>query len=173
MNAFKAKAIPTTTLYNFYEVAPRATFFYALTMYLLLRRLLGAALLLFPLLLEAQSSFWIKGQVRPRFEFRQGFKALRPTDAPPAALVEQRTRLTLGYQHNGITFFLQPQDIRVWGSTPLVNNSNGFFTLFQGWAKLRAGKKFTCRCLNTRRNAHFFPAHGFPLCLVRHGRHAG
>lgn len=99
----------------------------------------------FTLSLQAQSSFWISGQVRPRFEFRQGFKTLRPTDAPPAAFIEQRTKLTLGYQHQGIQLFIQPQDVRTWGSTPLVNNSNGFFTLFQGWAQLQCGPRWSVK----------------------------
>ena len=95
--------------------------------------------------LSAQSTFWISGQVRPRMEFRQGFQTLRPTDAPPAAFVEQRTRLGLGYRHKGIALFIQPQDIRTWGSTPLINNNNGFFTLFQGWAKLSFGQHWSLK----------------------------
>lgn len=93
--------------------------------------------------LSAQSSFWIQGQVRPRFEFRQGFQTLRPLDAPPAAFVEQRTRLDFVYQTKGISLFVQPQDVRVWGSTPLINNNNGFFTLFQGWAKFQLGTQWS------------------------------
>ena len=85
---------------------------------------------------QESSTFWIKGQVRPRLEWRNGYKTLQSDSARSYAYVEQRTRLTLGYKSKWVTLCLQPQDVRVWGSTALVNNSNSFFTLFNGWAKL-------------------------------------
>lgn len=57
---------------------------------------------------------------------------MRPKDAPPAAYVEQRTRLGIGYKNKWLTLWMQPQDVRVWGSEQLVNVANSKFTLFQG-----------------------------------------
>lgn len=97
-------------------------------------------------LLYAQSStFWIKGQIRPRLEWRNGYKTLQADSALSTAFVEQRTRLAIGYKNDFITLFIQPQDVRLWGSTPLVNNQNGFFTLFKGWAKVDWGKYWSLK----------------------------
>ncbi|MGH1336504.1 MAG: alginate export family protein [Aureispira sp.] len=85
---------------------------------------------------QESSAFWIEGQVRPRLEWRNGYKSLQADSAVSTAFVEQRSRLALGYKNDFITLFLQPQDVRVWGSTPLINNNNSFFTLFNGWVKL-------------------------------------
>lgn len=83
-----------------------------------------------------QSTFWVDGQIRPRMEFRNGFQTLQSDSATAALLVEQRSRLGLGFKNDWLEVYLSAQDIRVWGSTPLINTSNGFFTLFQGWGKL-------------------------------------
>lgn len=102
-----------------------------------LKNILFLGLFLCGNLLYAQSStFWIKGQIRPRLEWRNGYKTLQSDSAISTAFVEQRTRLAFGYKNDFITLFVQPQDVRLWGSTPLINNQNGFFTLFKGWAKL-------------------------------------
>lgn len=86
-----------------------------------------------------QSEFWIEGQIRPRFEFRNGYKTLLDTSAGPAAYIEQRTRLSVGYKfRKTLTLFVSFQDVRVWGSTSLTNKVAGNFSLFQGWAKVQA-----------------------------------
>ncbi|CAA6830033.1 MAG: Alginate export [uncultured Aureispira sp.] len=84
------------------------------------------------------ASFWIDGQIRPRMEFRNGYKTLQSDSATATAFIEQRSRLGLGYKNTLIELYLQAQDVRTWGSTPLVNNSNGFFTLFNAWLKIKA-----------------------------------
>lgn len=101
----------------------------------------------FSALLQAQesSTFWIKGQVRPRLEWRNGYKTLQSDSAKSYAYIEQRTRLSIGYKNKLVTLFLQPQDVRVWGSTALVNNSNSFFTLFNGWAKINWAKHWSLK----------------------------
>lgn len=87
---------------------------------------------------QETSSFWIDGQIRPRIEFRNGYKTLQSDSSTATAFIEQRSRLGLGYKNALIELYLQPQDVRTWGSTPLVNNSNGFFTLYNAWLKIKA-----------------------------------
>ena len=87
-----------------------------------------------------QSSFWIEGQIRPRFEFRNGFKTLLNDTLQPAAFIEQRTRLGMGYRNDFIEAFIAFQDVRVWGSTPVANKLAGNFALFQGWVKINLAK---------------------------------
>lgn len=112
-----------------------------------MKRLLVLGALLFPLFIIAQDipEFWIKGQIRPRVEFRNGYKTLQSDSSLAFAFIEQRSRLSFGYKNGALTLFFAPQDVRVWGSTPLVNNSNGFFTLFNGWAKLNWAKHWSLK----------------------------
>ncbi|WP_106793400.1 alginate export family protein [Aquimarina sp. Aq78] len=79
----------------------------------------------------------IDAEVRPRFEYRHGFKTLFPDDADPATFVSQRTRLNAGYKMEKLNFYLSMQDVRVWGDVPQLNTAdkNGF-SLHQAWGEI-------------------------------------
>lgn len=79
----------------------------------------------------------IDAEVRPRFEYRHGFKTLFPDNTDPAAFVSQRTRLNAGYTMDKLDFFLSMQDVRVWGDVPQLNTAdkNGF-SVHEAWAKI-------------------------------------
>lgn len=81
------------------------------------------------------SQFTIDAELRPRFEYRHGYKTLFPDNADPATFVSQRTRLNFGYKTEKLHFYLSPQDVRVWGDVPQLNvaDKNGF-SLHQAWA---------------------------------------
>ena len=53
-------------------------------------------------------------QIRPRYEFRNGFKTLLPEDANPASLISQRSRLILGYDDDALQGKFSLQSIGVW-----------------------------------------------------------
>ncbi|SRX55102.1 alginate export family protein [Aequorivita sp. CIP111184] len=84
------------------------------------------------------SQFTVETQLRPRFEFRHGYKTLFPNDVNPAAFVSQRTRLNFSYKTEKLQFYLSPQDVRVWGDVPQLNiaDENGF-SLHQAWAEIQ------------------------------------
>ncbi|MEH6763324.1 MAG: alginate export family protein [Aequorivita antarctica] len=86
---------------------------------------------------NAYSQFTIDAELRPRFEFRHGYKTLYPDNVDPATFVSQRTRLNFGYKTEKLHFYLSPQDIRVWGDVPQLNvaDENGF-SLHQAWAEV-------------------------------------
>jgi hypothetical protein len=79
----------------------------------------------------------IDAEVRPRFEYRHGFKTLFPDDADPAVFVSQRTRLNAGYKMEKLNFYLSLQDVRVWGDIPQLNTAdkNGF-SVHQAWGEI-------------------------------------
>ncbi|WP_062061530.1 alginate export family protein [Aquimarina longa] len=79
----------------------------------------------------------IDAEVRPRFEYRHGFKTLFPNNTDPAAFVSQRTRLNAGYTMDKLNFYLSMQDVRVWGDVPQLNKAdkNGF-SLHQAWGEI-------------------------------------
>ena len=81
-------------------------------------------------LLFAFSFFYSSAQVivdaelRPRFEYRHGYKTLFPNNVDPAAYVSQRTRLNIDYKKDNLDFYLSLQDVRVWGDVPQLNVSD-------------------------------------------------
>lgn len=81
------------------------------------------------------AQFTIDASLRPRFEYRHGYKTLFPNNADPATFVSQRTRLNFSYKTEKLHFYLSPQDVRVWGDVPQLNvaDENGF-SLHQAWA---------------------------------------
>jgi hypothetical protein len=84
---------------------------------------------------KTYSQVTVDAELRPRFEYRHGYKTLFPDDADPAAFVSQRTRLNFGFKNEKIQILVSPQDVRVWGDVPQLNTAdeNGF-SLHQAWA---------------------------------------
>src|SRR5690606_1282004 len=95
-------------------------------------------LILFFSIAQTYSQFTLDAQLRPRFEYRHGYKTLFPNDADPAAFVSQRTRLNSGYKTEKLHFYISAQDVRVWGDVPQLNaaDENGF-SLHQAWAEVQ------------------------------------
>ena len=80
----------------------------------------------------------ISGEIRPRFEFRHGYKTLFPDDAKPASFISQRTRLNSYFANDNFKVFLSLQDVRVWGDVNQLNTKdvNGF-SVHQAWAQMK------------------------------------
>jgi len=65
---------------------------------------------------ELKAQLTISGEVRPRAEFRNGFKTLKQSEEiDPAFFVEQRSRLYVDYVAEKYKFKLVFQDVRIWG----------------------------------------------------------
>ncbi|WP_257666295.1 alginate export family protein [Parapedobacter tibetensis] len=76
----------------------------------------------------------ISGEIRPRVEFRNGFKTLHTTEQKPAFFTEQRSRLNVHFQEEKLTFRLSAQDVRVWGSTnQIYKTDSSLFNMFEAW----------------------------------------
>lgn len=74
--------------------------------------------------LKNDSEFFLVGEVRPRAEFRNGFKRLRDADESAAFFIEQRSRLYFDYQQEKLSFRLTLQDVRIWGNTDQIFKSD-------------------------------------------------
>ena len=59
--------------------------------------------------------FTIGAQIRPRGEFRNGFKTLTDEDRDAAFFIEQRSRIFAGFRTDKFRVKMNVQDIRVWG----------------------------------------------------------
>lgn len=95
---------------------------------------------------EGYSQFTVDAQLRPRFEFRHGYKTLFPDNTDPAAFVSQRTRLNFGYKTEKLHFYLSPQDVRVWGDVPQLNIADeNEISLHQAWAEVLLVSDFSLK----------------------------
>jgi hypothetical protein len=95
---------------------------------------------------SASAQFSLSGEIRPRAEFRNGFKTLNTETSSPAFFVEQRTRLNFGYAKEKLSFKVSLQDIRTWGSTGQVYKADpSLINLFEAYGEYRIDKKWAMK----------------------------
>lgn len=105
-----------------------------------MREFLGLLSLALSVLASAQVS--IDAELRPRFEYRHGFKNIFPEGEDAATFVSQRTRLKTNYKNKNIEFRLSLQDVRVWGDVPQLNASdNNKMMVHEAWGKFKASEE--------------------------------
>ena len=85
-------------------------------------------------------------QLRPRYEYRNGFKELMKDGALPTSFVSQRSRLNLNYRHEKLKAVVTLQNIRVWGDVPTtaVSDKNGI-ALYEAWAQYALNPKWSVK----------------------------
>lgn len=93
----------------------------------------------------SQAQLTLSGELRPRAEYRHGFKSVADSNQAAAFSVEQRTRFKVDYTTEDYQFFLSVQDIRTWGSTEQLNLSDGFISVHEAWAKARLNAKWALK----------------------------
>ena len=95
---------------------------------------------------ESQAQFLINAEVRPRTEFRNGFKTPRTEESKPAFFTEQRSRIYLGYQEEKFKVQVTFQDVRVWGaSSQIFKRENGNSFLSEAWGEYSFNSKFSLK----------------------------
>lgn len=88
----------------------------------------------------------LTGELRPRFEYRHGFKSPTDTLQKAAMFVSQRTRLNFGYKSDNFKVGIVLQDVRIWGSQSQLNSNDiSTYGLSQGWAEYFFSKKATIK----------------------------
>lgn len=106
--------------------------------------------LLYFLILCSYSSiyaqFKVQGEVRPRFEYRHGFKTLVGKDIDAAAFVSQRTRITSTFKRNKLNMMFSFQDIRIWGDVPQLTVSDRVgSSVHQAWGQFYIDSMFSVK----------------------------
>lgn len=73
-------------------------------------------------------------QIRPRFEYRNGFKELMKDGAYPTSFISNRSRLNFEFKQDKIKAKIDFQNVRVWGdiATTGTSDKNGVM-LFESW----------------------------------------
>jgi hypothetical protein len=85
-------------------------------------------------------------QVRPRAEFRNGFKTLTEDNRDAAFFVEQRTRLWTDFKTSKFRVRINLQDVRTWGSVDQIFKSDpNLFNIHEGWGEYYFNPKWSVR----------------------------
>ncbi len=108
-------------------------------------RIITIAFLLCLTFQSAISQLNVGVDIRPRAEFRNGFKSLLGTDQDPAFFIEQRSRLRINYGAEKFSVKLSLQDVRIWGSTPQINKTDGYFSVHEAYGEYRFNTKWAIR----------------------------
>ncbi|MFA5417346.1 MAG: alginate export family protein [Bacteroidales bacterium] len=88
----------------------------------------------------------LSGEIRPRFEYRHGYKTLSPNGADAANFVSQRTRLNGYFANESFMVGLVIQDVRVWGDVPQLNTSDVNGTaIHEAWGEAIINQKLSIK----------------------------
>lgn len=91
---------------------------------------------------ESLAQFTLSGEIRPRAEYRNGYKMPMDSSQTNAFFIDQRTRLNFGYKISDYEFYVAVQDYRIWGNTGQMNLSDGFLAIHEAWAKANFNDKW-------------------------------
>lgn len=95
---------------------------------------------------KASAQFTISGEVRPRAEFRNGFKTLTTESKEAAFFIEQRSRVYFDYAEEAFKFRVAFQDIRIWGETPQIFKTEpGVTFLSEAWGQYAFNSLFSLK----------------------------
>ena len=94
--------------------------------------------------LQSKAQLIVSGEVRTRTEFRDGVGTLKLKGNSSSFFTSQRTRLSLDYKINHVTFHTTIQDTRVWGQdlSTISNNDGSRLGLHEGWAEIQLANKY-------------------------------
>jgi len=108
------------------------------------KQLFSLALML--LTFQSYAQLTISGELRPRAEYRNGYKTLTADGSDAALFVSQRTRLNTQFNSEVYTFFVSIQDVRVWGDVPQLNTSdkNGL-AIHEAWGQVKFAPNFAVK----------------------------
>jgi len=96
--------------------------------------------------IQSYAQFTFSGELRPRAEYRNGYKTLKADGADAALFVSQRTRLNTQFIAEDYTFFISFQDVRVWGDVPQLNTAdkNGL-SVHEAWGQVKFNPNFAVK----------------------------
>jgi len=93
-------------------------------------------------LIKSQVS--IDGEIRPRSEFRQGYKRPLPDSLKPAFETLQRSRLSFDYKSKILKTLITIQDARIWGQSEIAS-SDSKLEIFEAWAECAIDSSFSVK----------------------------
>lgn len=85
-------------------------------------------------------------QIRPRYEYRNGFKSLIKPGESPASFISQRSRLDMNFKQEKIVLKLSLQNVSTWGdvATTSTSSKNGV-AAFEAWGQYNFNENWSTR----------------------------
>ncbi len=98
--------------------------------------------ILFFVAIHLKAQFKLSAEIRPRTEFRDGFKTPSQSTDDPAFFTEQRSRINFDFADSSYTFRLSLQDVRLWGeNNQIFKEENGNTFLSEAWVQYHISPK--------------------------------
>ncbi|MEA4918182.1 alginate export family protein [Proteiniphilum sp.] len=99
-------------------------------------------ILAFPFLMNAQEEekggeFSIDINLRPRFEYRNGYSYPRLETDRPSAFTSNRARIGANFDNGFLSARIAAQDISIWGQKRQNDNDGARTTMHEAWAQMR------------------------------------
>jgi hypothetical protein len=91
-----------------------------------------------------KKEFIVEAEIRPRTEYRHGYRQLMPDTARPAFFTDQRSRLYFTYKTYRFIFHTSFQDVRVWGEQD-PTTTNATVQVFEAYAEPSLTDKISVR----------------------------
>lgn len=96
--------------------------------------------------LNAYSQMTLSGEIRPRTEYRHGYKTLIDTSQSAGIFTSQRTRVNFGYIKDNFKTQITLQDVRVWGNQSQANIYDvNTSSLHEAWGEYSFNKYFSVK----------------------------
>ena len=85
-------------------------------------------------------------QIRPRFEYRNGYKQLLQEGQEGTSQISQRSRLNFNYKQEDLIVKLTLQNTRTWGDVvPAATADKNGVAVFEAWAQYNFTEKWSAR----------------------------
>lgn len=84
-----------------------------------------------------QKTFKISAELRPRYEYRHGYKILFNNTQKPAQFISQRTRLNFDYTKSDLKLKLVLQNVRTWGDVSTLSPGDLNNGVHEAWAEYK------------------------------------
>jgi hypothetical protein len=85
-------------------------------------------------------------QLRPRFEYRNGYKQLLQEGQEGTSQISQRSRLNFNYKQEDLIVRLTLQNTRTWGDvTPAALSDKNGVAVFEAWAQYNFTEKWSAK----------------------------
>lgn len=85
---------------------------------------------------EKKDNWGLNLELRPRTEFRNGYKALTTPASQPAFLTTQRSRLGVSYENDKIKSNFAVQDVQTWGDVKSKADAPSLM-VFEAWIEMK------------------------------------
>jgi hypothetical protein len=80
--------------------------------------------------------FKLSAEIRPRYEYRHGYKSLFSSGMDGAHFISQRTRLNVSFSNKSVKTYLSFQNVRVWGDVSTLSPADFGNAIHEAWAEI-------------------------------------